>query len=118
MGTVSRNYMSLIVWHVCDVCSCVFSKCHAVASVSSYKPPRRRLTNGVFFSGNKEEMAEEELLRSEFGKLILSYPESSDLHEYCFDDFLALSERDLDDFKGRAAFKHRGAFARLHSEGA
>lgn len=64
-------------------------------------------------------MSHEELisLREEFQTLINSYPEDSDLHGYPFADFLALSEHDLVDFKNRATFKHKGAFARLHTEG-
>jgi len=62
---------------------------------------------------------QEELLslRVEFEALTNSYAEDSDLRGYPFADFLALSEQDLVDFKNRAIFKHRGAFARLHAEG-
>ena len=56
-------------------------------------------------------------LQEEFEKLILSYPKDSDLHDYCFKDFLALSEPNLAEFTARATFKHKGSFARLHLEG-
>jgi hypothetical protein len=56
-------------------------------------------------------------MSEEYKGLIERYGGEHDLNGYSFEDFMALREEFLREFVGKANFKHRGAFQRIHADG-